>query len=743
MKARHHVRAGLLLLATGLGNVVAGQSSQPVRTESDTGSDTLAEVVVTAQKREQNLQKIAVSVTAVSSEALASRAITDPQDLQGLVPGVQLQPTFNLLAYIRGVGNYDLQPGVDPSVAYNVDGIYISHQYALPTVMLDLDRVEVLRGPQGTLYGKNSAGGTINFVTNKPGTDFGGDASLEVGNYGLVTAEGAVNLPLSNQFDLRVAASKTKHDGYLSNGFMDGNNTGARVSLAGRLTDTLRALLVVDHFEKDEKGDSDSRCPKGTDVTLFPGCAGVPWRPFSGLPGQGTDPTVNLAVPNLYRIANTGAYGQIDWDLDSMTLTYVPSFRYVDYRDVETYTPFFGYGPSARNHLTSQELRLASSKDSAVDWVTGLYYSDERSRDHVDVLGTGGANVDGVSNSFDLFSYKSTTAAIFGQAVAPLVERLRLIVGARYSDDKKETVGQAAAYCQNPAGLPSATCPSTFPEAPALVVAPTGDVQEHRGATWKGGLEFDLTPTSMAYVNASTGFKAGGVNQVPVGGTTPPTYGPETIKAVQLGSKNRFLDGRLQLNAEIFHYDYRGYQTLGIIVLPGNILSFVTLNSQTAEFYGGEIEANYLLTRNDRIDFSVSQLTARFRTFDVPSAGIDVSGYQVPNAPTYMTTVGYQHDFQLSGGGNVTAHVENHVTGPQWVDLAHGSGSHQEAYSRTDADLTYHSPADVWTLGLWARNLENYGAISGYLATVGASGSETLAIMLPPRTFGIRAKYRF
>jgi iron complex outermembrane receptor protein len=212
---------------------------------------------------------------------------------------------------------------------------------------------------------------------------------------------------------------------------------------------------------------------------------------------------------------------------------------------------------------------------------------------------------------------------------------------------------------------------------------------------------------------------------------------------VQLGTKNRFLNDRLQVNAEIFHYDYKGYQTLGIILLPSNILSFLTLNSQTAEFYGAEIEATFLLTRRDQLFATAAPLRARFRVFDVPSAGVDASGQQVPNAPTYMASLGYQHEFGLAGGARITAHIETHITGPQWVDLQQRSGSHQDAYTRTDADLAYHSPGGHWRMTAWVRNLENYGALTAYIATFGANGPETWGVPLPPRTFGVRAQYVF
>jgi iron complex outermembrane receptor protein len=250
----------------------------------------------------------------------------------------------------------------------------------------------------------------------------------------------------------------------------------------------------------------------------------------------------------------------------------------------------------------------------------------------------------------------------------------------------------------------------------------------------------DLTPTSLLYVSGSTGFKTGGVNQIPVGFSAPLTYGPEKIQAIQLGSKNRFFGNRVQVNAEVFHYDYEGYQTLGFVVLPGSILSFVTVNSQTAEFYGGEVESIFLPTANDRIDLSVSLLKARFLTFNVPSIGIQISGFDVPNAPHSTATLGVQHSFRLSNGASLIAHAEAHYTSSQWVDLLHGAGSHQESYTRSQADFSYEPASGKWRVTAWGRNLEDYGAISSYLYNVAL---QTQGVPLPPRTYGITATMNF
>ncbi|MBC2777198.1 TonB-dependent receptor [Parasphingopyxis marina] len=696
----------------------------------------LGTIVVTAQRRTEDLQRTPVSITAIGSDELASRGISDLANVQGLVPAVEFQPIFNLLVYIRGVGNYDLQPGVDPSITYNVDGNYVAHQYGLTPILFDLQRVEVLRGPQGTLYGRNAAGGAVNLITNRPVFDNEGSVSLEAGNYDLRGGEAMLNVALSPQVALRGSFAFSQHDGYLDSGFNDANNWGGRLRLLAEPTSNLSILVTAEYSEKDEMGGGVSFCPPGTDITIYPACAGVEWDPFLGNVGQGE---LDIARENYWEAENFAIYAEVNLEFDWGTITWQPAYRYVDYRNLQTYSPFFGYAPSARNKLHSQELRVSSPSGSSIQWVAGLYYARERSRDHTEVLSAFALGPDFIANSYDLFPYITESRSAFGQITVPITNDIRLTGGLRYTDDQKRTTGQAVGYCQNATPGADPTCPSDFPAPPATVVVPTGSTQNYETVTWRAGFEADVGPESMLYGSVSTGFKAGGINQIPAGFTAPATYGPEEITAYALGIKNRFLDNRLQLNAEAFYYDYRGYQTLGITILPGGILGFVTLNSQTAEFYGGEIESRFLITPDDRLDINISLLHAEFTEFNVPFAGQNFTGFRVPNAPGVTVSAGYQHEFDL-GHGSLTARIDGKYTSSQWVDVGHNSGSRQGGYTRTDLTLTYRDDDDRFSISAWLRNLENNAAIASYNNAVGL---QPYGSPLPPRTFGVRGTVNF
>ncbi|MDB5684270.1 MAG: TonB-dependent receptor, partial [Sphingomonas bacterium] len=211
----------------------------------------LADIVVTASKRPETLQRAALSVTAVGSAAIEARGITDASQLTGLAPSVQFQPSFLLLTYIRGVGNYSSQPAVDQSIAYNVDGIYVDRPYAMPNILFDLERIELLRGPQGTLQGRNSTGGSVNLITARPTMDFQSKVSFSAGNYSLLTTEGMINVPLAPNVALRISAASTDHDGYFKNGFGDANTLGMRARLLARPTSRLEILATVEYSRRD------------------------------------------------------------------------------------------------------------------------------------------------------------------------------------------------------------------------------------------------------------------------------------------------------------------------------------------------------------------------------------------------------------------------------------------------------------------------------------------------------------
>lgn len=724
--ARRALVAGLgigLGLAAPAG-AIAQDATQPAQDASESAG--LDVIVVSAQKREEDLQDAALSVTSIGADTLAEQGVIDFADLAGLAPAVQIQPIFIPLTYIRGVGNFSAQPAVDQSIAYNVDGIYLDRPYATPAVLFDLERIEVLRGPQGTLQGRNSPGGAINYVTAAPTMDFDASGAVTFGNYNLVTVDTMINMPIADGVALRVAASSTDRDGYFDNGFGDANARGVRARLLLEPASNFDILLTAEFSQRHELGPTNSPCPPGS---VDAACRGVAWEPFAGTPGQGTDGTIDIDETNVLASKNYAFYAEVNLDLDFATLTWVPNYRHHDYRSLQTYSHFFGFYPAVHDTMHSQELRLTSNAGSLVEWVAGVYYGRQTSEELLYFLGgeppfvtvdRPGFPVVGhinYRNDVEDYSYRSTSA--FGQVSFPLFEGFRLVGGLRYTDERKSLQGAVTVV------LPGPTENSVDTLA----------VQTLSKLTYKAGVEYDLTDDVLLYANVSTGFKAGGVNAVPPTSGLPTTFNPEENRAWQAGFKGRFLDNTLQINSEAFYYDYRGYLSSAFGVTPEGVLVALNVNSQRARMYGAEIESIFLATPDDQIDLAVSLLDAQHQEFVIPSSGLDLSGKTLPNAPDFTLSAGYGHTFNLANGGDIVAEVRTRYESSQWVDYRLSPGSFQKGFWRHSANITYNSPDGQWSIGAWMRNISNNAAI---MTAVGGLGPYQLAYPYAPRTYGLR-----
>lgn len=327
-------------------------------------------------------------------------------------------------------------------------------------------------------------------------------------------------------------------------------------------------------------------------------------------------------------------------------------------------------------------------------------------------------------NDVDRYVYRSTS--IFGQVTVPLlVDGFRVVAGGRYTWDRKTLRGTT--------GLVNA--------GPTLVSSPVGGSQSLSRFTYKAGLEYDLGPQVLTYANISTGFKSGGVNGLPPGTTNlPSTFGPEKNTAQQIGIKSRFFDNRVQINAEAFHYNYTGFLVSSFAVAPPGVLIGININSQKARMYGGEIESTFLLTPKDKFDLSVALLSARYVTFDVPAAGLNLSGKRLQNAPGHTFTFDYTHTWPLENGGNVQVHGNAQYQSNQYVDYRLSPGSFVSGFWRGNADITYHSPDDRYTIGGFISNISNNGSPS---VAIGGLGLYQLAVPYPPRTVGARVSAKF
>jgi iron complex outermembrane recepter protein len=698
----------------------------------------LAEVLVTATKHEQNLQKTDISLSVLGQEDLAAQNISDPGQLNALAPGVSLQPSFILLAYIRGLGNYSSQPGVDQTVAYNTDGIYISKPYGMPTILFDLDHIEMLRGPQGTLEGRNATAGSIDLISAKPTDQFAAKASIGYGTYHQINTEAMVNMPLGGGYDLRIAAATAKHDSYFGNGYGDQDVYGVRVRLAGKPIENLDFLLTGEYTGRDEKGQTYSPCPPGS--TAAQGCAGVKWDPWAGTLGQGQSddlvPNTGMNERNMLESSNSAIYATVNYDFGWATLTWVPNYRAWYYKNHQSLSGLFGYAPAVRDRMHSEELRIASDPKQSITWVAGVTYADESEPGEQNYFTTNaGPYMTFCSLNFpcighvyyknDIYHYDYQSEAAYAHIELPLfVHSFRFVGGLRYTHDKKTQSGNT--------GVVVADAVTGAPILNAVDVS--GELSTNK-LTYKAGLELDLASDKMLYANVSTGYKAGGVNGVPPGSNIDHTFAPETITAYQGGYKSRWLDGRLQFNTELFFYNYYGYQTSFFAATDTGVLVGATTNSQKARLYGGEIESAFLITPDDQLRLGLTGLSAVYTKFAIPQNGTNLSGEALQNAPKRTLTAEYSHTFRLVGGASLQPHITEHYESGQWVDYRHSAGSYTASHSRVNADLAFNSADGRFHVSAYVNNLFNDDSL--LVANAGLSPFQ-LGEPYPPRTYGMR-----
>jgi iron complex outermembrane receptor protein len=717
----------------------------------------LEEIIVTAQRREETVQKSSLSIQVLSDDELWQAGVVRASDLNRVVPGIQVAGGGNAAQiYIRGVGDFAASPLSNPAVAVNVDGVYISRPQGVNSSFYDLARLEVLRGPQGTLYGRNASGGALNLVTNRPSLDsMNGYVSVGLGNYSLVEAQGAINVPLSDTVAIRAAANVVQRDGYLSDDTDDEDTTAGRVRLLWQPSEALSLLLNADVAEEKGKGPGYVQLPRpsGTD----------PW--LSGSSPQsngilaGTPPIGFLVAPigtDTFR-DNTfwNVSAELNWDFGPATLTVIPAFRDADISERNYPAGLRNTIPESSSEQTTLEVRLGNASDQ-LKWVVGAYYYKEEQEAEQQIFqGILQDNV--ISYTPDSKSY-----AAFGEATFSVTERLRLIAGARYTEEDKSVEGTI--YTNSPVAAP--------PGAPLpFLLEVFGGDESFSDTTWKAGLEYDVTPDNMLFATAGTGFKAGGFNQ-----TVAPmdTFDPEELTAYQLGSRNRFADGRVQLNAEVYYWDYKDQQIGHVVFDPVGNINFVTDNAGQATIQGANIDLVAAITDNDRVELFVEYNDTEYDEFTYetaysifgapifnpastacpfsapfpgPSFGtllttIDCSGQELPRAPQWVASAAYEHTFRFGNGSSVSARVSGQYTDARWLNFEYVATERADSNEVYNLDLTYVSPHGNWTISAFVHNLDDEAVYTGG-GEQGFAPPLVYATIGAPRTYGARLQYAF
>ena len=684
------------LVAVLAGTVHAQDASTPNNSATTASSETgVTEVVVTAERRSSKISRTPIAITAVAGDQVRDKGLNTVGDVLTKTPAIVVQnSTKGQAIFIRGIGSTgDAQEGGDPAVNLNIDGVYQQQAIAPLASSLDINRVEVLRGPQGTLYGRNSNAGSINVITTDPTrTALGGYLTVDAGDFNSQRAEAAVNVPISDKVAARFAVVGNSHDGYYSNdgGSADGYAARAKVKIwaSDRLTLTGSALY------SRENGNPASTVPAPLNRddpynTTYPAYDGTNGNPFFP-PLAGGPSAVPHGVQDI-KFAQVNA--QLDYEFENATLTIIPAYTHTyQYQDTAL-LPFGASAQETAEDAKSLEVRLASAPTSHLTWVVGAFgYNAEDDRNPFPETKIDFPHQVVLLPANQAVRYSSKTYAAFGQVTVPVTDKLRLTGGARWTHDEKETA---------------------FDYFTTTTASTPGNVYKNQydKSTYKAGAQYDLSGNTMLYGQASTGFKAGGVN--PNGSK----FEPEEITAYEVGSKTRFLDNKVQLNLSAYRYDYNNYQAR--VNAPdcsdATGYSQQTINAATLENYGGEVEVTAAPSSNDRVYATAAYLHAQGRfQYDngICTAGVITHAYlditqAPPNSPEWSGLIGYEHRFDLANGSSLNASIDMRWSDGYDTSIDDSIYDDQKWFTRTDVTLMYTLPGEKIRVKAYVRNLED------------------------------------
>ena len=608
----------------------------------------LEEVVVTAQRRDQSLQSVPISVTALTSGDIQELNLADSVSIGDRVPNLNFKTiggTLNIT--IRGVGNNDFNTAAISPVSVYRDGVVVGANAPQVFSLFDMDRIEVLRGPQGTLFGKNTTGGALTYYSKKPGDEVDGRVRATYGRFDLVHAEAAATVPISENFKLRIAGVTRQRNGFADNIFNDegiGEIDENAVRAIFRYTpENLDALLQIGHG-KAKNGLNHIKAvgtlPGGTNL--------VGWT----YPDRDDLDNWNLDAPSHNEIENTYAILDISYYLDSFTIKSITGYDdgsgdYLQDSDASPINVLYRHINLAETEQFTQELQLQYS-DEKLDAVAGLYYFKEDYDYFLFLEFFGFASPFGLSRLFTN-TRKNEAYAAFAQGTYELSDRVRATAGIRYTyDDVKASAEEFrlfGAFNLNPS-------PGELVEWLPFVE----DKTDSDAVDWRLALEFDLQDDVMAYGSITKGFKAGGSRAAGVV-NTPEELGhvdPEELIAYEVGIKSTALEQRLRINASAFYYDYTDLQVQSVRQGENNLTVILVENAADAEISGLEVEISALPLPGLELGLNLGVVDGDYKNYvsgAVDAAGnlIDFSGNRLPNTPKFNMSANLGYELNIDG----------------------------------------------------------------------------------------------
>ena len=772
MTKPNHVLGGLAVL-------LAGQSMAQVAEPPDAAE--LEEVIITAQKREQSLSDVSMAVTAIGADELVNTQTQSLESLQYLVPSISFGHDFNFAKlFIRGIGLNSSFPGADPSVAFHVDGAVVAQAGAQMSAMFDLDRVEVLRGPQGTLYGRNATGGVVNLITAKPTDELDGYARFTAAGEDLeLLGEAAVGGPITDNLRARVAVRYLDREGYAVNELTGADVDDAK-QYSGRLHvqflpgESFEFLLTGEYHREDDASNALKFREASFPTATAPAPGGVDLRSLAIQPGfsVATDPR-NIRA-NVEPINDRTTYATTltaIWNInDTLSLTSITNQRdyeaefYQDF-DVSDYpgcrqplvgptttcTLAPGITRTAGNHWQplyqhqfSEELQFNFDTDRLHGLLAGYYLKEYiRIENHLgfnpnpyfsSAPADARAIFDGAMNVM--------TWAVFGNVTYDFTDRFSLKAGGRYSYEERDVASYQAT------AIPPAAAP-----APSPLGYPFRRAKDWSNFSPQLGFEFRPREGLLTYLTYAEGFKSG---TSVIGEAGKEFVDPEFVDSIELGVKSTLLDNRLQLNVAVFYHEVEDaqFQFTFPQAAPPNFTTEMR-NAAQIEGKGVELDASWRSGNGFALDTSVAWLDSKFTEFFAPNpldaasysaapgqAPLqDLSGNTTRMSPEWTATIRPSYEFSLGNSGTLGLAANAIYKSKQYHAEFNDERMSSGDYTIVDANLLYTSPGERYTVNLWGKNLTDEFVWAGSYAV--ASTRTIGGTLLPPRTYGLTMSVRF
>ncbi len=714
-------------------------------------SQSLEEIRVSAERRDNDIQKTALAISAVSAATLDKSNINDLTGLNGTVPGLEINKSsgFETVVTIRGIGSETPEnaPTTTPGVAFFVDGVYIANTVSLDQTLFDVDHVEVLRGPQGALYGESAIGGAITVISKQPELGkFGVSGDFTAGDYGLLRERVAMNLPVSDTLAVRVSFQKYDHNGFTKDTALPGHDLddahdwSAKVAVLWKPTDNFSATATAQLYQSDQHGAAQKN-----------------------INDPNPDPrVVTQDYPAEFKLDTSLYHLNLEWNLPLFTIKSVTAYQGLDHHQQEdssrsaisllgSYDDVAAWNTNLHNY--NEELDFLSLPGSRFEWTGGLFLLKQTSTQFVAEFEGTGANPNLTITPTlatlppSNLAYGNVTKvtrkswAPFLQGTYHLADDLRVTVGARYNHD---------AYDLNSSNFS------------AFAIDDVSNRYSDSATTGRVELDYDLQPSNLLYVSVARGYKPGGVNGIASAVVVPATFKLETNNAVEIGSKNLMLDNKLRVNVAAFFYVYKDMQYIETDPVPfdGGMSNIPSVHA-----WGGEFETSYLAFQdrfriNANLTLENSAVQGNYKTIDstvqnaiegsaapcafggayynpgcwaaVTAAAKNIRGNHLPDMPHVSGSVDASYAIPLPIG-TLTPRIEYVYRGPEWARVFNEPALDRiGGYGIVNLNATYVPTVGHFSLSLIATNVANIAGVNSRYTDPYGTG-QTSQQYIPPR----------